>query len=120
MLVVNRWHDAEAARNSDGTILVMKDATTIVVGNGATYFNETGNDGMGTAGSGDVLAGMCGALAIDACNGYRTLDQCAAQAVALHGLAGDLAAAKYGRAGMKAGDILDAIPEAIREAGTAE
>ena len=120
LLIVNRWHDAEAYRKNTDTVLVMKDAATIVAGNGATYFNETGNDGMGTAGSGDVLAGMCGAMAIDACSGYRTLDQCAAQAVALHGLAGDLAAAKFGRAGMKAGDIIEAIPDAIREAGTVE
>ena len=120
LLIANRWREAGESRNFADTILVMKDAATIVAGNGAAYFNETGNDGMGTAGSGDVLAGMCGALAIDAVDGYRTLDQCAAQAVALHGLAGDIAAAKYGRAGMKAGDIIEAIPEAMREAGTAE
>ena len=119
-LLVNRWHDVEIWKKIKDVVLVAKDATTIVVGNKATYFNETGNDGMGTAGSGDVLAGICGAIAIDACNGYRTLDQCAAQAVALHGLAGDIAAEKFGHAGMKAGDIIEAIPDAIREAGTTE
>lgn len=120
LTVVNRWREAEKYRDRRDCVLVMKDATTIVVGNQAAYFNETGNDGMGTAGSGDVLAGICGAMAIDACSGYRRLDQCASQAVALHGLAGDIAAELFGRASMKAGDIIDAIPDAIQRAGTAE
>ncbi|MBR5712102.1 MAG: NAD(P)H-hydrate dehydratase [Lachnospiraceae bacterium] len=110
LAVAKEWQDAGEA------VLVMKDAATMVVGDWYIWFNENGNDGMGTAGSGDVLAGMLGAIATDAVSGYRTLAQSAAEAVSLHGLAGDIAAEKLGTYSMTSGDIAEAIPEAISSA----
>ncbi|MFY8003314.1 MAG: NAD(P)H-hydrate dehydratase, partial [Chitinophagaceae bacterium] len=65
--------------------------------------------GMATAGSGDVLAGMVGALLA---RGYDA-DKAALIAVYIHGLAGDLAAKQLGTTGMIAGDIITKIPEAF-------
>ena len=96
-------------------VLIMKDAATLIAGDGRIRFNETGNDGMGTAGSGDVLAGICGALAWDARNGRRTLAECAAAAVTVHGTAGDLAARKYGTVSMTAGDMIETLPVVFGE-----
>jgi NAD(P)H-hydrate epimerase len=69
---------------------------------------------MATGGSGDVLTGMAAAFLA------RGLTPAAAlqSAVYLHGLAGDLASARTGEEGLVAGDILEAIPEALRARGT--
>lgn len=76
--------------------------------------NTTGNPGMATAGSGDVLAGVVGALLA----GGLTAWDAARAGVYLHGMAGDLAAALRGQAGTVAGDILDSLPEARRRLET--
>lgn len=94
-------------------VLVMKDACTIVAGDGKLVFNATGNDGMGTAGSGDVLAGIASALANFALRGTATPAECAAFAVALHGTAGDIAASEIGRVSLTAGDIIRYLPRAL-------
>ena len=93
-------------------VLIMKDACTLVVGEGTVRFNETGNDGMGTAGSGDVLAGITAALAMEFLHGTMSLADCAAAAVAVHGTAGDLAAADIGRRSLMAGDLVRYLPKA--------
>ncbi len=85
-------------------IYVLKDARTIVVGDGEIYINTSGNSGMATGGSGDVLAGMIAGLSV----GVGTL-KAARLSVYLHGLAGDKAAEEYGERGMLAGDILRAF-----------
>jgi len=78
-------------------------------GNG--YFNSTGNAGMATAGSGDVLTGiLTGLLA----QGYSPLHT-ALLGTYLHGLAGDIAAAKYSQESMIAGDITDCLAEGFKE-----
>jgi NAD(P)H-hydrate epimerase len=84
--------------------------TTISTAEGQVYFNNTGNPGMATAGSGDVLTGMItGFLA----QKYTPLT--AAQlGVYLHGLAGDFTARDKGEVSMIASDIIDRIPEAIQ------
>ncbi len=93
-------------------ILVWKDACTLIRDRqGKIYLNRSGNDGMATAGSGDVLAGLIGGLL--AAGGAA--GQLAALGVYLHGRAGDLAAAEKGRHGMTARDILGKIPRAIQE-----
>ncbi|ALW84265.1 hypothetical protein AUC43_03620 [Hymenobacter sedentarius] len=80
---------------------------------GELHFNSTGNPGMATGGSGDVLTGLLLALRADA----RLLPFQAAQlGVYAHGRAGDLAAAKTGQAGLIAGDIAHYIGPALREA----
>jgi len=91
-------------------VLVLKGAPTTIAGQeGPIYINRTGNHGMATGGSGDVLTGIiAGFLA----QGLLQIDA-ARLGVYLHGFAGDLAAAQFGPRGIIAGDILDCVPEAI-------
>ncbi len=88
-------------------IVVLKGAfTSITTPDGKVFFNNTGNPGMATAGSGDVLTGVITALLAQ---GYTPLE--AAQlGVWLHGLAGDEAKRKVGSRGMIASDIIDHLP----------
>lgn len=92
-------------------ILVLKGHRTIVADpDGSTFENPTGNSGMATGGTGDVLTGILAGLLAQ---GLTPL--AAAQlGVYLHGLAGDLAAADKTERGMIAGDVLDRIPAAWR------
>ena len=90
--------------------LVLKGHNTVVADyRNNLYINKTGNPGMSTAGSGDVLTGIIGAFlgqGLDAFNAAK-------YAVYLHGLAGDLAAKEKTQIGMIASDIVDKIPEAF-------
>ena len=84
--------------------------TFIALPSGKGYFNNTGNAGMATAGSGDVLTGiLTGLLA----QGYSS-EQAAVLGVYLHGLAGDIAAEKYSQDAMIAGDITDNLGTAFQ------
>ena len=90
-------------------ILVLKTAFTVVAApGGKAYINSTGNEGMATGGSGDVLAGMTAGLAprLSALESAKT-------AVFLHGAAGDFAAAKLGKASVTAASLADNIPDAF-------
>lgn len=75
------------------------------------YINKTGNPGMATAGSGDVLSGMVAAFLGQGLDAFSA----AKYAVYLHGLAGDLAAREKTQLGMIASDIIEKIPEAIKK-----
>ena len=87
-------------------ILVLKGAhTAIALPNGDCWFNSTGNPGMATGGSGDVLTGILTGLLAQ----QYPPEAAALLGVYLHGQAGDLAAEKRGMAGMMAGDIVEAI-----------
>lgn len=87
-----------------GCILVLKGADTIIADqNGKVFFNKTGNPGMATGGSGDVLAGMIVSLLSQ---GFSPIDA-AKSAVYLHGEAGDKAALKLGERKMLPSDIID-------------
>ncbi len=89
--------------------IVLKGAhTRITAPNGFVYFNSTGNPGMATAGSGDVLSGMIGSFLGQ---GYEPLDA-ALLGVFLHGLAGDFAAESRGVDTMIARDIIECISDA--------
>jgi hydroxyethylthiazole kinase-like uncharacterized protein yjeF len=91
-------------------ILVLKGAnTSIAMPDGTCYFNSTGNPGMATGGSGDVLTGMILSLLAQ---GYETYDA-ARTGVYLHGLAGDLAACSAGRNSLIASDITEHIGSAF-------
>lgn len=91
-------------------ILVVKGPDTIIyLPDGTYYVNSTGNSGMATAGSGDVLTGMiCGILA----QGYSP-EEAAIVGVFLHGLAGDIAVKKLGHHALIASDIIHHIGHAF-------
>ena len=87
-------------------IIVLKGAnTSISLPDGSVYFNSTGNAGMATGGSGDVLTGMITSLLAQ---GYLPKDA-AIFGVYLHGLAGDFAKNKIGINSLIASDIIDCI-----------
>lgn len=90
-----------------GCTVVCKDARTVVAAAGeeSIFLNTTGNDGMATAGMGDVLAGIIGGLLAQ---GMKALEA-AALGVYLHGTAGDAAAAVYGHYGLMAGDVVELL-----------
>ena len=90
-------------------IIVLKGANTAVaMPNGAVFFNSTGNPGMATAGSGDVLTGMILSLLAQ----HYTPEEAAVLGVYLHGLAGDFAAEASSQEAMIASDITDHIGKA--------
>lgn len=92
-----------------GITVVVKGAPTVTVTpEGTLYVNSTGNPGMATAGSGDVLTGIVLAMLAQ---GYRH-DQAAYIAVFMHGLAGDIAAQKYSMTAMTSADIALSLPDA--------
>ncbi|MFZ5828817.1 MAG: NAD(P)H-hydrate dehydratase [Planctomycetota bacterium] len=94
-----------------GVVIVLKGHHTLVTDGHRVAVNATGNPGMATGGAGDVLTGVITALL---CQGLEPFE--AAQlGVYLHGLAGDLAAAELGEAGMIASDLLDFLPRAMRQ-----
>ncbi|MEA3424593.1 MAG: NAD(P)H-hydrate dehydratase [Bacillota bacterium] len=93
-----------------GVILVLKGAKTLVAGpDGKVYLNTTGNPGMATGGSGDVLTGVISSLIAQ---GMEPLDS-AAVGVYLHGRAGDMAAVDKGMHGMTAKTIIEWLPETL-------
>ena len=91
--------------------LVLKGARTIIAcPHGKVYINTTGNPGMATAGSGDVLTGIIASLigqGIEMKNALRT-------AVYLHGLAGDIGVKYVGEYSLIASDLIKYLPEAIK------
>ena len=92
-----------------GYIVLKGHYTAICMPDGHVVFNSTGNAGMATAGSGDVLTGIiCGLLA----RGYEQPQACI-MGVYLHGLAGDLAAEELGEESLIASDIINYLPKAF-------
>ena len=83
----------------------------VAVSDEDAYINTTGNPGMATAGSGDVLTGIITSLAGQ---GLAPFDAAKA-GVFVHGLSGDLAADKLGEYGLVASDIADYVPFALKE-----
>ena len=107
----NRKDIAQSFARDYNCIIVLKGHRTVVAdAEGRAYTNKTGNPGMATAGSGDVLTGMIAALLAQGLDGFKA----AKYAVYLHGLAGDLAAKEKTQPGMIASDIIEKIPEAIK------
>lgn len=92
-------------------VVVCKDVRTVVARprGDSLYVNTSGNDGMATAGSGDVLAGMITGLLVQG----MQADEAAVLGVYLHGAAGNLAAGRYGRHSMMATDMIEQIPELL-------
>ncbi|QEG23778.1 NAD(P)H-hydrate dehydratase [Mariniblastus fucicola] len=93
-----------------GCIIVLKGHRTLVTDGSREYRNDTGNAGMATGGSGDVLTGVVTSLIGQ---GYDAFDA-AVMAVHIHGRAGDFAAEKYGQASMVASNIVDSLAAAFK------
>ena len=114
----DRLSAARTFAQDHGCILVLKGQGTITAApDGSAWINASGNPGMAKGGSGDVLAGMTAALL-----GQKPLRQerdntpeLAAAAVCFHGLAGDLCARKFGEYAMLPSDLIEALPEILRE-----
>jgi len=99
----------ELAREA-GAVVVLKGHRTLVTDGERVYTNPTGNPGMATGGSGDVLTGLITALV---CQGLGTFEA-AVLGVFLHGLAGDLAAGQLGQESLIASDLVDFLPQAFK------
>ena len=91
------------------TIVVLKGAGTVVTDGQKVYINKTGNPGMATAGSGDVLTGTITALIGQGLSNFDA----AVLGVYIHGLAGDISAEKTGQISLIATDIIQALGEAF-------
>ncbi len=106
----DRLAAARRAAARSGAVTILKGHLTLVADPaGAVYVNPTGNPGMATGGSGDVLTGLVAALLAQ---GYDAL--AAGQlGVYLHGLAGDLAVREIAPEALRAGDLIDYLPRAF-------
>ena len=101
------------AERLQGYVIVKGHYTAICMPDGHILFNSTGNAGMATAGSGDVLTGIITGLLA---RGYKSREACIV-GVYLHGLAGDLAAADLGEESLTAGDLIQYLPKAFKRLG---
>ena len=111
-LSAGREASAEAFAAAHGVYLILKGHRTVIAApDGRLAVNPTGNSGMAKGGSGDVLSGMVVSLLGQ---GMEPFAACCA-AVYLHGLAGDLTAAEKTERAMTPTDLLETIPEALKE-----
>ncbi len=94
-----------------GAVLLLKGHQTIVTDGRRIYRNDTGNPGMATGGSGDVLTGLVAALVGQGLSGFEA----AVLGAWAHGRAGDLAAAELSQVALTAADLLDYLPRVFRE-----
>jgi len=108
---LDRLTRAERLAAETGCTVILKGHRTVIAGkSGRTFLNTTGNPGMAKGGSGDVLAGMLTALLAQGMNP----ETAAVAAVYLHGLAGDLAARRYGEVSMTPTDCIGLLGEAFQ------
>ena len=108
----NRINIAVDFAKEYGVILVLKGVPTVIAEpNGEAYLNTTGNPGMASGGTGDVLTGTIAGFIAQGLDAKGS----AILGVYIHGLAGDLASMDKGEAGLIAGDLIDFLPKAIRK-----
>lgn len=106
-----RRQDAlDTARKYKITLVLKGHRTVVASPEGCVFVNSTGNPGMATGGTGDVLTGVITALLGQ---GFKPYDA-ARIGVYFHGLAGDLAVRKKGQVSLAAGDLLDHLPQAFK------
>jgi NAD(P)H-hydrate epimerase len=106
----DRMAAVAALAQRSGAVAVLKGEGTLVTDGAQCFHNRTGNPGMATGGTGDVLAGLCGALLAQGMDPFAA----ACLAVHVHGKAGDLVAARLSEAGLCAEDLPLAIAEVLR------
>ena len=103
-------HEAQSYAANLRLTCVLKDARTVTAApEGRCWLNLSGNEGMATAGSGDVLTGILAAVLV----GSEDPSLAAALAVYIHGLAGEEACRRKGSRAMTAGDLIDALPSVL-------
>lgn len=107
----NRKSVAKKLATDYNITVILKGHNTVVADKKDIYINKTGNPGMSTAGSGDVLSGIIGALLAQGLNAFSA----AKYGAYIHGLAGDLGAKEKTQLGLIASDITDKIPAAIKQ-----
>lgn len=101
---------AEHCTQNNNYIFAIKDARTIVVQDKKRYINTSGNDGMATGGTGDVLTGVIAGLIAQGLSQYEA----STLGVYIHGLAGDEAFKQKGNYGLIASDVIDALPTILQ------
>ncbi|MBQ8910203.1 MAG: NAD(P)H-hydrate dehydratase [Oscillospiraceae bacterium] len=106
----DRCNCAAALANDIGCIILLKGHRTVITDGNSCYINQTGNPGMATGGSGDVLAGIIVSLLGQ---GIMPLEAAACGAW-LHGKAGDLCAQEIGQYGMLPQDMVQVLPRLLR------
>jgi len=107
----DRSEQARMFARHAGAVVVLKGAGTVVAEGDKVYVNKTGNPGMATAGSGDVLTGVITALIGQTLSTFEA----AVLGVYVHGLAGDIAADGLGQVSLMASDIIETLPEAFKQ-----
>jgi ADP-dependent NAD(P)H-hydrate dehydratase / NAD(P)H-hydrate epimerase len=106
----DRLRVARQLATRDHVVVVLKGARTVVVGpDGRAAIVPTGNPGMASGGTGDVLAGVVGGLLAQGLDAFDA----ACLAAFAHGLAGDRVAVRQGEVGLLARDLLDELPAAL-------
>lgn len=124
IIIGNEFDNITQTKQTLGSLDIVGEADMVVVVKGARtgivswrtndcFVNMTGNHGMATCGSGDVLAGVIAALA---CN--SDIVTAVASAVFIHGLAGDIACRSLGPDGITASDIMNSVPLGIKQIRT--
>jgi len=110
----NREEVAKKFSRVYNCVTILKGFKTIVANpKGQCFVNDSGNSGMSTAGTGDVLTGMIVSLLAQGIDVYSS----SIIAVHLHGVAGDYAAKEKGQISLIAGDLLDKLPQVFKEVG---
>ncbi|MFC1692215.1 NAD(P)H-hydrate dehydratase [Candidatus Latescibacterota bacterium] len=103
---------AKKASKAAGSVVVLKGAPTIITDlHGTVWINSTGNEGMATAGMGDVLTGTIAGIAAQGLD----LFDAAVLGTYVHGLAGEIASEEKGIPGLMSGDVLETLPEALMD-----
>jgi hydroxyethylthiazole kinase-like uncharacterized protein yjeF len=107
----------QAARDWNAVVVLKGNQTVVAEPGGMTYINSTGNPGMATGGTGDVLTGILAGLVAQFARGVNIsgFTYIVALGVYLHGLAGDIAYADYAEAPLMASDLIRAIPRAYKQ-----
>ncbi|KPK43802.1 MAG: hypothetical protein AMJ65_04760 [Phycisphaerae bacterium SG8_4] len=108
-LVPDRQEQAGQLAQRTGTVVVLKGSGTVVTDGQRVYINKTGNPGMATAGSGDVLTGVTTGLFGQGLSDFDA----AVLGVYIHGLAGDIAAERIGQVSLMTTDIIETLSQAF-------